>query len=87
MQICFEASEMRALIHEVVREVLSELGWPEGRLALDEAEAARACGVCRHVLRDLRLGGKITARKLGRKVLYTRKDLLRALADLSSGKE
>jgi len=57
----------------------ASVDWPNGRLALDEAEAARACGVGRHVLRDLRLAGKIKARKLGKKVIYTRTDLLIAL--------
>ena len=60
--------------------------------ARNEAEAAGACGVARHVLRDLRLSGRIKARKLGRKVVYTREDLMRALeetperADQSEGR-
>jgi hypothetical protein len=66
----------------LIQEVLAEAGpidWPAGRVALDEAEAARACGVARHVLRDLRLSGRIKGRKLGRKIVYTRQDVLAAL--------
>ena len=79
MELHFNSEEMQDLIRQVVAEVLSAIDWPAGRLALDEAEAARACGVGRHVLRDLRYAGKIQARKLGKKVIYTRTDLLRAL--------
>lgn len=79
MELHFDSEEMRDLIRQVVADVLSAIDWPEGRLALDEAEAARACGVGRHVLRDLRLDGKIQTRRLGKNIIYTRTDLLRAL--------
>ncbi len=73
----------RQLLHELVKQVLSEAGelldWPAGRIALPEDEAAQACGVGRHVLRDLRLSGVIKAHRLGRKVVYTRADLIAAL--------
>lgn len=69
---------LRQLVAEIVA-TLPHLDWPAGRVALTEAEAAAACGVCRHVLRDLRLSGQLVARKLGRRVLYTRADLLAAL--------
>jgi excisionase family DNA binding protein len=70
---------LRELIAEVIREVLPVLSWPVGRIALTEEEAAQAAGVGRHNLRDLRLTGQIRATKLGRRVLYTRADLLAAL--------
>jgi hypothetical protein len=79
MQLQFDPEELRKLIREVVGEVLATINWPTGRLALTEFEAAQACGVGRHVLRDLRLSGRIKGRKLGKKVLYTRDDLLGAL--------
>ncbi|MBA3483360.1 MAG: helix-turn-helix domain-containing protein [Pirellulales bacterium] len=79
MSMSLSRDLLRDLITEVLSEVLLVLNWPAGRLALTEAEAATACGVCRHVLRDLRLSGHIQARKLGRRVLYTRADLLAAL--------
>src|SRR5437868_9644112 len=79
MRIALDEGELRPLIREVVIEFLQTIGWPESRIALTEAEAAEACGVARHVLRDLRLAGKITGRRLGKKIVYTGQDLLNAL--------
>ena len=79
MELVVNPEEMRTIIREVVAEVLTALDWPTGRVALDESEAAIACGVGRHVLRDLRLAGRIKGRKLGKKVVYSREDLLNAL--------
>jgi len=67
MNIEFNRDELRQLIREVAGEILQTIDWPVGRLALTELEAAEACGVGRHVLRDLRLAGKIHGRKLGKK--------------------
>ena len=80
MQLSVDPEEVRSIVREIVNQVLSAIDWPNGRVALDEAEAAQACGVGRHVLRDLRLAGKIKGRKLGRKIVYTREDLLNALS-------
>jgi len=66
---------LRGLVQEVVGQVMSSLDWPAGRLALTEEEAAAACGVGRHVLRDLRLQGRLVHRKLGKRVVYLREDL------------
>jgi excisionase family DNA binding protein len=79
MHFTIERDEIRGLVKEVVRETLATIDWPAHRLTLSEQEAAEACGVGRHVLRDLRLRGKIRARRLGRKVVYSRTDLLEAL--------
>lgn len=84
MEISFDKEALRGLIAEVLTVVIGAIDWPTGRVALDEAEAARACGVGRHVLRDLRLSRQIQARKLGRKVVYTREDLMRAIDSLRS---
>ncbi len=84
MELRFDQSEIRLLVKEVAIEVLDSIDWPTGRIALSEAEAAETCGVGRHVLRDLRLAGKIQARKLGRKYTYTRADLLRVLENLDT---
>jgi hypothetical protein len=88
MQLSVDPEEIRSIIHDVVTQVLSLIDWPTGRVALDETEAAQACGVGRHVLRDLRLAGKIKGRKLGKKIVYTREDLLNALnaANENNGK-
>jgi hypothetical protein len=58
------------------------LDWPAGRVALTEEEAAAACGVGRHVLRDLRLAGRLQSLKLGRRNIYTRELLLAGLHDI-----
>ncbi len=79
VQLTFDRTLLRELVQEVLRETVGLLDWPAGRIALDEEEAALACGVRRHVLRDLRLSGAIKAQKLGRKFVYTREDLLVAL--------
>jgi hypothetical protein len=84
MRLQFDQDELRDLVREVVAEVVTAIDWPAGRLALDEAEAAQACGVARHVLRDLRLRGKTKGRKLGRKIVYTRDDLLAVLTGLDA---
>ncbi len=84
MQIRFDTDEIRETIRQVVAEVLATIDWPAGRLSLTESEAAAACGVGRHVLRDLRLAGTLRARKLGKKVVYTRTDLLAALEIVQS---
>lgn len=79
VQLTFDRQLLRELVEEVLTETIGVLDWPAGRVALDEAEAAHACGVGRHVLRDMRLAGKITTHKLGRKFVYTRADLQTAL--------
>jgi hypothetical protein len=84
MRLEFAKTEIEELVRQVVAEVLSAIDWPQGRIALDEQEAAKACGVNRHVLRDLRLSGKLKTKKLGRKVVYCRDDLIRVLRELKS---
>jgi hypothetical protein len=79
MHFTIESDEIRGLVKEVVRETLAPIDWPVHRLTLSEQEAAEACGVGRHVFRDLRLGGQSRARRLGKKVVYTRTDVLAAL--------
>lgn len=79
VQLTFDRNVLRELVQEVLRETIGVMDWPTGRIALDEAEAAQACGVRRHVLRDLRLSGAIKAQKIGRKFVYTRADLLAVL--------
>ena len=50
-----------------------------GRLAYTEAEAASLVGVERHVLRDARLRHEIEASRVGKRIVYTRDELLRFL--------
>lgn len=79
IQLTIDRHLLRELVEDVLRETIGVLDWPSGRIALDEGEAAEACGVRRHVLRDMRLTGQIKAQKLGRKFVYTREDLLAAI--------
>jgi hypothetical protein len=54
------------------------IGWPAGRLTVNEPEAAALLGMRKHQLRDRRLKGEISccSPRLSRPVLYTRENLL-----------
>lgn len=84
MRFELDQAELSQLIRTVVRESLCELGWPAGRLALREHEAAAALGVARHVLRDMRLRGRIKGTRIGRTVVYSRDQVLAALSDANA---
>ena len=71
-----DPADLRPMVETVVREIFGLLDWPPGRLALTEPEAAQAIGVPRHVLRDARLTGELLGRRVGRRVVYTRSDLI-----------
>ena len=75
--------ELRPLIEQVVTETVNRLDAERvrlgGRLAYAEAEAAALIGVERHVLRDARLRQEIEGSKVGKKIVYTRDQLLRFL--------
>jgi hypothetical protein len=68
--------ELRPVIAEIVRAVLDEIDADQaklnGRLGYGESEAATLLGVERHVLRDCRLRGQIHARRIGKRVVYSR---------------
>jgi len=49
------------------------------RLSFTESEAAALLGVGRHALRDARLRGEVEASKVGRRILYSRDQLLQLL--------
>lgn len=49
------------------------------RLGYRESEAAEKLGLPRHVLRDARLRGEITARKIGKQYVYAKGALLKYL--------
>ena len=81
-----EPGALRPLVAEIVREVLTQLDEAQARLpdklAFSEAEAARLLGLAPHQLRDERLRGRIAASTIvGRRVRYTRDDLVRYLTD------
>ncbi len=73
---------LRPLVAEVVQEALAQLEAARAalghKLAWSEPEAAALVSLRPHQLRDARLRGEVTAsgRGPGRKILYTREDLL-----------
>lgn len=79
-----DIQSLEPVIRAAVRAVLDELQASEakldGRLAFSEAEAAGLLGVARHTLRDCRLRGEIRGRLCGKKILYSRDELVRFLA-------
>jgi hypothetical protein len=87
VNLAFSTDDLRPLILAVVTEVLAARGVMDGklgnRLGFPEAEAAALLGVPRHVLRDCRLRGEISARLIGKKVVYSREELERFLAETS----
>jgi hypothetical protein len=83
MHIAFDPGDLRPLIEHVVSETIerleSERAKLNGRLGYSEPEAAALLGVERHVLRDARLRGEIAARKIGKRIIYERDELIRFL--------
>ena len=75
------AEALRPLLRELVAEAVAQLQAHQAaagdKVASSEAEAARLLGVNEHVLRDERLRGRIAASQIvGRRIRYTRQDLL-----------
>jgi hypothetical protein len=76
------------LIRAVVTEVLAQLEADrqqlpaDGRIAFSEEEAARMLGLEPHQLRDERRRGRVAASSIvGRRIRYTREDLIAYLAE------
>jgi hypothetical protein len=76
-----DADALRPLVREIVAETLAAVEQDRqalgDKLAIGEAEAARLLSLATHQLRDERLRGRISASVgPGRKILYSREDLL-----------
>jgi hypothetical protein len=86
LQLAVEPALLEPLIRAVVEQTIARLdqareALPDGKLAYSEAEAARLLSLHPHQLRDARLRGEIEASVgPGRKILYSRADLLSYLA-------
>jgi len=81
LALSIDPAGLTPLIRAVVRETLAAVEADQGalpaRLAFGEAEAAALLGLHPHQLRDERLRGRIKASVgPGRKILYSRSDLL-----------
>lgn len=77
----FDIDDLRPAISIAVSETLEQLVdeaglLPKTRLAFPEAEAAALLGVAKHVLTDARRRGEITGSRVGKKITYTRSELL-----------
>lgn len=81
MKLVLDPDELKPLIETIVQEVLARFETANDRLAFDELEAAAMLGVTKTTLRDERLRGRVNASLVGRKVRYTRQDLLEYLAN------
>lgn len=68
-----------AVVEETIASVLARSARFGDRVGFTEPEAAELIGLPRHVLRDCRLRGEITARKCGKKYVYERGSLVRFL--------
>jgi hypothetical protein len=85
LHLSVDPAALRPLVQAVVAEVVAALEKDRARigdrLAYSEQEAARLLGLEPHVLRDERLRGRISASQVvGRRIRYTRDDLLAYLA-------
>lgn len=85
MHVALTDHDIRPIVAAAVEELLSrrqaaEVALDLERLAYPEAEAAAAMGVPQYVLRDCRLRGELQGRRVGKRVLYSRDELLRFLA-------
>lgn len=81
MHLNLEPDELKPIVEAVVAHVHDLFQTKNGRLAFDEAEAAELLGVPSTTLRDERLRGRVKASLVGRKIRYTRQQLLDYLAD------
>ena len=69
------------IVADTVRETLEQISnnpeqLPTDRLAFPEDEAARLMGVAKHVLGDARRRGEVVGSLVGKKIVYTRSELL-----------
>lgn len=83
MQVNFDQSDLRLLVEQVIDAVLAELETDEQRLgsklAFTEPEAAALLSLKPHQLRDCRLRGELSGSKVGKRILYERRELLEFL--------
>ncbi|WP_339911864.1 helix-turn-helix domain-containing protein [Symmachiella dynata] len=78
------------IVEHAVRETLTQIAadaelLPVDRLAFPEAEAAKLMGVAQHVLGDARRRGEIEGSRVGKKIVYTRPQLLAFLQRQRTG--
>lgn len=76
MKLDLDEKDLRPIVAAVVAETLDRMDFDRaklnGRIGFTEPEAAGLLGVQSYVLRDARLRGEISARKVGRRFVYSR---------------
>jgi len=84
MKVQFDDADLEPLITKIVATVLAQreddgerFG---GRLAFTESEAAAMLGMKSYVLRDCRLRGEIVGTRIGKRIFYSRDQLMKLLA-------
>ena len=81
----FNADDLRTLVRLVAAEVLAELEEERAKLghklAVREAEAGELLSVPGHVVRDLRLAGRLSGTPVGRRIRYEVDELRRYLRE------
>jgi hypothetical protein len=79
MRVLWDVDDLRPIVQQIVGETLRQLESLDAhgeRIAYTEPEAAALLGVARHVLRDCRRRGEITASRCGVRNLYERSELI-----------
>ena len=75
----------RPVVQEIVAEVLTHTAalqaGPTDQIGYTQVEAAALIGVEWYALRDARLRGEVSARKVGRRLIYAREELERYVAE------
>lgn len=84
MKMQFDDDDLTPLIERIVTRVLNEREAIDAklgkRIAFPEAEAAAMFGMKAHVLRDARLRGEVIGSRIGKRIVYSREELLKLLA-------
>ena len=84
MKLDLEPADLEPIVAAAVDAVLARREQLGDRIGFPEAEAAQLLGIRKHVLRDARLRGEISGRKVGRSYVYSRGAILRWLEDDST---
>lgn len=81
--IRFDQEQLANMIEKIIFDSFQKMEHTNislgNRLSFTEPEAAALLGVERYALRDARLRGEVEASKVGRRILYSRDQLLRLL--------
>jgi hypothetical protein len=83
MQIRFDDNDLEPVVTQVLAKVLAQREADSekfgGRLAFTEPEAAALLGMKPYVLRDARLRGEVIGSRIGKRIFYSRDQLLKLL--------